>query len=268
MRFATTFLAVSLAFMGCKKKDNNAATPAGGSAVTPSGSDMGSAMGSADMGSAAMGSGTGSAAMGSDMGSAAMGSDMGSGAGSGDTAMAHHAGMCPSTVFGSTTKADLKGKAVVVTVTADDKDAIKAVQTRAATLIKEKKDAKMGSEHDQKGTHGGATGLCPVYIPEGATATAKNDKKGVTVTITPKEKADDLKTEIDGRITKAADYVKDNVKPGDKGTGGGVGGGEGKDGMNHSGSGDGKGMERKKAGGGGGKGTGGGGGKGTGSGGK
>ena len=74
-----------------------------------------------------------------------------------------------------------------------------------------------------------------------------------------------LKTEIDGRITKSADWVKSNIQPGDKGNQGGVGGGKADEGMNHSGSGDGKGMQRKKGDGtGGGAGTGGGGGKGTG----
>jgi hypothetical protein len=109
-----------------------------------------------------------------------------------------------------------------------------------------------------------------VHVPEGATAKAKHDKNGVTVTITPKDKPDELKKDIDERIGKADAFVKENIKPGDKGNMGGVGGGKGEHGANHSGEGDSKGVERKKAGsgadsgGGGGKGTGGGGGKGTG----
>jgi hypothetical protein len=180
--------------------------------------------------------------------------------------MAHKAGMCPSTVFGSTTTANVKGKAVVVKIESTDKDAIAAIQKRTDKLLAEKKDGAVGMGHDQKGTHGGTQGLCPVYVPAGAKAAAKHDAKGVVVTITPKEKADELGKEIDGRIAKAADWVKTNVKEGDKGNQGGVGGGKGDDGSNHSGKGDGKGQERKK-GGGGSKGTGGGGGKGTGGGG-
>jgi len=178
--------------------------------------------------------------------------------------MLHRAGMCPSTVLGATTKAAVKGKAVVVTVQATDKDAIGAIQKRTDKLLAEKKVAGSGNAHDQKGTHGGSEGLCPVYVPEGAAATAKHESKGVVVTITPKDKADDLAKEIEARATKAADWVKSNVKEADKGNQGGVGGGKGDDGSNHSGKGDSKGHDRKKDGGG--KGTGGGGGAGTGSG--
>ena len=270
MRIAMTLLALALATGACKKKENQSANnppPTTGSAT---------ATGSA--GSAAMaGSDTGSAAMaGSDMGSAAM---AGSGAGSAamDASMAKHAGNCPSTVLGSTTKAEVKGKDVVLTITSDDKDAITAIQTRTDEMIKIRTAKKGGDgsgggagSHDQRGTHGGSIGLCPMHIPEGATAKAKHEKNGVVVTITPKEKPEDLKTEIDARITKAADWVKANIKEGDKLNMGGVGGGSAKDGMNHSGQGDGKGGERKAGGGSGGGdggGTGGGGGKGTGGGG-
>ena len=224
------------------------------------GSDMGSgsAAGS-DMGS-------GSAMAGSDTGSA------GSAAGSGDAnQMTKRAGNCPSTVFGSTTKAELKGKDVVLTITSTDKDAIASIQRRADELLAEKKDGagSAAGGHDQKGTHGGGAGICPVYMPEGATAKVKKEKNGVAITITPKDGVDALKTEIDARITKAAEWVKVNVQPGDKGNQGGVGGGKGEHGGTHSGEGDSKGVERKAgsgadSGGGGGKGTGGGGSKGTG----
>jgi hypothetical protein len=173
-----------------------------------------------------------------------------------DAAMAHRAGMCPSTVLGSTTTAAVKGKAVIVTVESTDKDAIAAIRKRADKLVAEKQTASAGNAHDQKGTHGGGQGLCPVYLPEGAKATAKHEAKGVVVTITPKDKPDELAKEIDGRIAKAADWVKANLKTGDQQNQGGVGGGKGDDGSNHSGKGDGKGHDRKKAGGG--KGTGGG----------
>jgi hypothetical protein len=76
------------------------------------------------------------------------------------------------------------------------------------------------------------------------------------VTITPKDQARELAQEVDGRIAKAADWVKANVKDGDKQNQGGVGGGKGDDGSNHSGKGDGKGHLRKGGGGGTGGGTG------------
>ena len=270
MRIGIALLALALATTGCKKKENKPADMAGsGSAMAGSGSAAMAGSGS-DMGSA----GSGSAMAGSDMGSgsAAMaGSGSAAGSAADATSMAHHAGNCPSTVFGSTTKAELKGKDVVVTISATDKDAIKSIQMRTDELLKDKSKKAAGSAdmstHDQKGTHGGSIGICPIHIPEGATAKAKHDKGGVTVTITPKDKPDDLKKEIDARIPKAEQWVKDNIKPGDKGTQGGVGGGKGEHGANHSGEGDSKGQERKKEGkdgSGGGKGTGGGGGKGTG----
>jgi hypothetical protein len=212
MRIAMTLLALALSVSACKKKE---AVPAGSA-----GSGSGAAMAGSDMGS-------GSAAMaGSDMGS---GSAAMAGSGSGDaTTMAKKAGNCPSTVFGSTTKAELTGKDVVVTITSDDKDAIASIQRRADDLLAEKKDnAAGGGGHDSKGTHGGASGICPVYVPEGATAAVKKDAKGAVVTITAKDKPEDLKKEIDDRITKAAEWTKANVKEGDKGTQGGVGGGKG-----------------------------------------
>lgn len=263
MRIAMALLFVSLAFgPGCgKKKGGEGDKGSAGSAMTGSDTATGSA------GSAAAGSG-----------SAAAGS--GSAAGSGDTLMAKKGGNCPSTVFTSTTKAELKDGKILVSVTSDDKDAVAAIQKRAEELLKQKADGTTGAAHDQKGTHGGAMGLCPIYLAEGGTATAKNEDKGVTVTITPKDKVDILKGEIDSRILKAADWVKANYKEGDKGSMGGTGGGSANDGMNHSGMGDGKGMERKAAGSGSGsgeapkgdgkgkgKGTGGGGGGGTGGGG-
>jgi hypothetical protein len=251
MRIAMTLLALALSVSACKKKEaatgNTTGSATGsGSAMAGSGSDMGSAMAGSDTGS----------------GSAAM-----AGSGSGDaTTMANKAGNCPSTVFGSTTKAELKGKDVVVTITSDDKDAIASIQRRSDELLAEKKDnAGGGGGHDGKGTHGGASGICPVYVPEGATAVVKKDAKGATVTITAKDKPEDLKKEIDDRVAKSAEWTKTNVKEGDKGTQGGVGGGKGEHGGNHSGDGDSKGVEHKGSGGG--AGTGGGGGAGTGGGG-
>lgn len=269
MRIAMALLAMSLAIgSGCGKKKGGEATGSGsGSDTTMAGSGSGSGSDTMAAGSGS-GSGSGSATAGS-------GSDSGSAA---DTKMVHKGGNCPSTVLGSTTKAELKDGKILLSITSDDKDAVVAIQKRTEALLKEKTDGGgSGSAHDQKGTHGGGMGMCPVYFGDGGTATAKNDDKGVTVTITPKDKADILKGEIDSRITKAADWVKENVKAGDKLNMGGVGGGSGNDGMNHSGQGDGKGIERKAGSGsgsgsgsgkgdgmGGGAGTGGGGGKGTG----
>ena len=253
MRIAMALLALALA-AGCKKKETKPAETTGsGSAVV--------AADAAEMGSAVAGSG-------SDVGSAAVQAGSGSDAA---PQMAKKAGNCPSTVFGANTKAELKGKDIIVTVTSADKDAIAAIQKRTDELLAEKKDGagSAAGGHDQKGTHGGGAGICPVFVPEGAATKVKKEKNGVAVTITPKDKLEGLKIEIDGRITKANNWVKDNITPGDKGNQGGVGGGKGEHGANHSGEGDSKGVERKKGGGGGGTGggggdTGGGGGKGTG----
>jgi hypothetical protein len=267
---ALVALTLALGTTGCKKKavESGAGSDGSGSGSammngSGSGETMGSGSGSAMAGSGSATDGSGSAAM------AGSGSAAGSGSDANAAAMAHKAGMCPSTVELSTTKAEAKGGKVMVTVTSDDKDAIAAIQKRTAELLKEKADnmgtsGKTSNEHDQKGAHGGGMGLCPVHVPEGATAAAKTEAKGVVVTITPKDPkdADALKSDIDGRITRAAEWVKANLKAGDQGTTGGVGGGSGKHGSNHSGSGDAKGKER--TGGGSGAGTGGGGGKGTG----
>lgn len=262
MRIAMSLLVASLALSAaCKKKEATDTSASQGSAqAMGSGSPMGSAgSGSADMGSAGS---AGSAA--TDTGSA--------GSAAGSDQMARRGGNCPSTVFGSTTTAELKDGKIALTITSADKDAIAAIQRRTEELLKEKTKpgGGQGTAHDAKGTHGGSMGLCPVHLGEGGTATSKPDPKGVVITITPKDKADGLKAEIDARITKAAEWVKANLKEGDQGTTGGVGGGAGEHGSNHSGDGDSKGKDRKGGDGkggdgkGGGKGTGGGGGAGTG----
>lgn len=247
MRIAMALLTLALTVSACKKKESKPTADTTGSAPA---------------GSAVVADAAAAAEMGSAMPDAADAA----------TTMTKKAGNCPSTVFSATTKAEVKGKDVVVTVTSDDKDAIATIQRRAEELVGEKKDAPgAGGGHDQKGTHGGGAGVCPVHMPEGATATFAKDPKGAVVTITPKDKPDALKAEIDARITRATEWMKENVKAGEKGTQGGVGGGKGEHGGNHSGQGDAKGVERKGSGadtgGGGGKGTGGGGGKGTGGGG-
>jgi hypothetical protein len=254
MRFVFSLLAVSLAAgLACKKGDTSkgsgeatGSSTAGSTIAAGSNPAANAAAGSADTPPAA-GSGSDSSAAGSGAGMVAA------------ETMPHHAGMCPSTVLGATTRSARKADAVIVTVESRDKDAVAAIQKRTDELLAEKRDAPTGVGHDRKGTHGGARGLCPVYVPEGAKAAARRAPRGVVVTITPKDKPDELATEIDARIAKAAAWIKANVKDGDKQNQGGVGGGKGEDGSNHSGKGDGKGHERRKGGG-----TGGGGGAGTG----
>jgi hypothetical protein len=266
----TVILAVVLGIgsTACKKKEEEKpATGSGTAAMTDKGSgDMAGSAG------AAMGSDKGAANMaGSDKGTptmagsgAAAGSDQGAAPAADEPEMAKKAGKCPSTVFGAVTKAEVKGKDVILTITSEDKDAVVAIQKRTEALAKEKHE-KGGKSHDQKGTFGGGIGLCPVYAGEGGTMKTKKDAKGVTITLTPKGKPEELKTSIDDRITKAAAWVDKNIKPGAEGNKGGVGGGQGGDGSTHQGQGDSKGKERK-GGTGGGAGTGGGGAKGTGAG--
>jgi hypothetical protein len=276
--FAWMALAASLTVsIACKRQSSDgagsgAAPPvAAGSAATGSAAAGSSAATGSDTGSAAMAAGSAAGGSAAPPGVAAAGSAAGTDTGSAAMAagsaaaaevMAHRAGMCPCTVLGAKTTEAVRGKAVVLTIESADKDAIAAIQKRTDKLLAEKKSGPpSGTVHDQKGAYGGSKGLCPVYVPDGAKATGKHEAKGVVVTITPKDKPDELAKEIDTRIARASDWVKTNVKEGDKGNQGGVGGGSGEDGSNHSGKGDGKGHERKK---GGGQGTGGGGGKGTG----
>jgi hypothetical protein len=274
MRIATVLLAVTIA-AGCGgKKDNPSATGSGSGSATTATTGSGSSTAGSSSGSSATtmtGSDTGGSAVAA--GSAApSGSDAGSGSDTplnynDDPTMAHKAGMCPSTVVGSTTKAEVKGKAVVVIVTATDPAAITAIQKRGKELTQERADNlapnTTSDVHDMKGTHGGTKGMCPVYVSEGGKMELKDLPKGIAVTLTPKDKLADLKTVIDGRIAKAADWVKTHEHDGDKGHGG-TGGGSGNDGMNHSGAGDGLGRSRHGGSGGGGQGTGGGNGMGTG----
>src|SRR4051812_24769404 len=157
-------LALSLLVACSKKAEPPPASTGSGSAAT--GSAMtGSAAGS-DQLQVGSGAGSGSAV-------AAAGSGEGSGSAS-DVPMSHRAGNCPSTVLNAKTTDKVVGKTVVVTITSDDKDAISAIQKRTEELLKEKAapHPTSGATHDQKGGHGGGTGLCPVYLPEGATATS------------------------------------------------------------------------------------------------
>jgi hypothetical protein len=203
MRVATTLLALALiGGAGCKKK-NETATEGSGSAE----------MGSGSAGSAAAGSG--SAAM--------AGSDTGSG--SAAQFMSHRAVNCPSTVLNAVTKAEVKGKDLILTVSSTDTEAIATIQKRTDAMLESRTTKRTpGEAHDQRGTHGQTMGLCPVHVPDDATAKAEHAKDGVVVTITPKDPAA-LKAEIDVRIQKAADWVKTNG--GGTGNGDGTGSGKG-----------------------------------------
>jgi hypothetical protein len=91
--------------------------------------------------------------------------------------------------------------------------------------------------HDQKGTHGGGIGICPVYVPEGATAKGSPLANGVAIKITPKGNADELEKDIEGRIARSTEWMKtNNGSGGGKGTGGGGGKGTGGGGKGTGGS--------------------------------
>lgn len=268
MRTFVILLTVLGLAAGCGSKKENAG--GGGSAGSSAGSGSAAPVVAdaavADVGSGSAtetGSGSGSAAPDSGSGSATEQAPPAAGGG------ANRAGNCPSTVAGSTTTATLEKDVIIVKVTSTDKESTDAIRKRTEELLKEKVDrtGQSGTGHDQKGTHGGALGICPVYVPGGATATSATIDGGSEVRITVKEgKIEDLKKIVDERIPKAAEWVKAQVKEGPGGAGG-TGGGAGEHGSNHSGDGDGKGKDGGSGGGdgkGGGAGTGGGGGKGTG----
>src|SRR5690606_23969447 len=174
MRIAMALLALALATTGCKKKENPASAP------EPTGQTAGSDTGSG------VGADTGSGE-GSDTGATAEAG--------GDATLSKKAGNCPSTVLGATTKAEVKGSDIVLTITSTDKDAVTSIQQRAQVLVKERteaanKEADPNAAHDRRGTHHGRVGLCPVHIPEGATAKATNVDNGVEIAITPKDNLD------------------------------------------------------------------------------
>lgn len=236
MRIATTLLTLALSVTACKKKESEQPAPPPPPTETGSGSASAAPPPAIDAAVATQPT----------VPTNGSGSDTGSGSAIATQPMTHKTGMCPSTVFGATSVAKLEKGAVVLTITSDDKDAVLAIQRRTDESIKDKEEKNASgtsSGHDAKGMHGGGIGLCPLHIPEGAKAESKPDPKGVRITITPKDPkdADGLKTDIDGRIAKAADWVKQNVKPGDQQNQGGDGGGSGEHGSNHSGKGDGKG---------------------------
>ena len=223
MRAVKSFLVVVMLLLpGCKKDKpvpapeppptTGSAEPTTGSAVAVGSSAEGSSAGSGETETAGSGQLT-------DVGSAVD-----------PTAMSHHAEHCPSMIHGATTTAKLDGKSVLVTITSDDQAVASKIQTRADQLLKDKAVAKLAGEvptpgHAQNGTHGGGIGICPVHVPEGATAKSTTLANGVAVKITPKSGLDDLHKEIEQRIARATDWMKSH---GDDGGGGGTGGGGGK----------------------------------------
>ncbi|HEY4241827.1 MAG TPA: hypothetical protein VGM88_18530 [Kofleriaceae bacterium] len=118
----------------------------------------------------------------------------------------HRAALCPSTVAGATTTAEVRGTDVVLTITAADPAAVAAIRERAAKTLAEK-SAGSGSGVD-------ADDLCPVRVPAGGTASMKDDPKGVVVSITPKDSLDQLKIDTDGRIDKAQAWARSNTGSG------------------------------------------------------
>jgi hypothetical protein len=181
--------------------------------------------GSADVGS---GSGSGSAAV-ETAGSGEL-QDVGSAVD--PTAMSHHAQHCPSMVRGAVTTAKLDGKSVIVTITSDDPKTATKIQTRAETLLADKATAKLAGDlptpaHAQNGTHGGGIGICPVHVPDGATAKRTTIANGVAIKITPKSGVETLEKDVEARIGRAADWLKANPNGDGDGEGDGNGGGGG-----------------------------------------
>ena len=118
-------------------------------------------------------------------------------------------------VRGAVTTAKLDGKSVVVTITSDDQKAASKIQMRADKLLADKATAKLAGDlptpvHAQNGTHGGGIGICPVHVPEGATAKRTTIANGVSIKITPKSGAEGLEKDVEARIARAADWLKSN----------------------------------------------------------
>jgi hypothetical protein len=223
MRAVKSFVVVTmLVLLGCKKDEPAPAPnpPANGSG---SGSAVTVAIGS---GSADAGSGSGSAAIAVETAGSGELQDVGSAVD--PTAMSHHAQHCPSMVRGAVTTAKLDGKSVVVTITSDDQKAASKIQMRADKLLADK--TKVAGDHPaavhaQNGIHGGGIGICPVHVPDGATAKSAPLANGVSITITPKSGAETLEHDVEARIVRAADWLKSN--PMGDGDGNGDGGGSG-----------------------------------------
>src|SRR5580698_8629135 len=222
MRAVKTFLVVTCLVLPACKKDKPQEPPpvtTTGSAATDLGSSTAVAVDT--------GSGSGSAIV-ETAGSGQL-QDVGSAVD--PTAMSHHAQHCPSMVRGAITSAKLEGKSVVVTVTSSDQAIATKIQTRADELLKDKAVAKLAGDqptagHAQNGTHGGGIGICPVHVPEGATAKSTTIANGIAVKITPRSGAAELAKDIEQRIARASDWMKTNGDGGGGGNGNGNGHGK------------------------------------------
>jgi hypothetical protein len=162
-------LGVGLAPAGCKKKDEKKADDK----VEPAPVDPVPTPDPA--GDKVHGSGTGGG--------------QGSGSGSGVQEMTNKMMHCPSAVEGSVTKVQLNKGAVVVTVTAGDKDKAKVaeIQKRAKHLASlNGPTASPEVKHSGQGTGGGALGKCPVMIKDAVMA-VEDQKDGAKFVLTAKD---------------------------------------------------------------------------------
>src|SRR5262245_1646619 len=120
-------IAGAIGLAACKKdKDKDkptTTTPTGSGSPTMAGS--GDKAGTPDMAGSGDKAGTGNMA---GSGDKAGTPDMAGSAAPTEPEMAKKAGNCPSMVFGAITKAEVKGKDVIVTITSEDKDAQLSVQ--------------------------------------------------------------------------------------------------------------------------------------------
>ena len=228
MRAVKSLLVVAcLVLPGCKK-DKPQEPPTGSAPTSAQTMGSGSAATATAPGSAATMTGSAGSGEAETAGSGQL-QDVGSAVD--PTAMSHHAQHCPSMVRGATTTSKVEGKSVVVTITSDDHKVVSKIQARTDALLKGKAalaaDQPAAAGHAQNGTHGGGIGICPVHVPQGATAKSAKLANGIAVTITPKSGVDDLQKDIDARIGRATDWVKNNPTGDGDGTGGGGGNGNG-----------------------------------------
>ncbi|HVK76329.1 MAG TPA: hypothetical protein VM734_23550 [Kofleriaceae bacterium] len=233
MRKLTFILAAvtALTFTACKKKEQ----AAGGG----TGTAAGTAAGTGTAGGTGTGAGTATTPP---------------PAPAGELTGENKAGNCPSAVVGAETKVvddkDQPGK-VVLTITATESAASETIRRRIAHLLEVQGAPDAEIKHTGEGTGGAQMGMCPVITTKDTKITASDIEGGTKVVIEPTggQTPEDLRKEVEQRITKTQEWLKGNLKGTDaSGGGGGTGGGKGEHGGNHSGDGDGKGKEEKAGG--------------------